>query len=142
MVSKDISNKKYSQRGVFFVISGVTLSSPGWAVGNAEGTILAYWDTNTANTEALAFGAKFKALVGRDPILPLTTHPAYDVSTILLTKVLPDIKGEVTSAAVKAGLLEISNYQGSTGLVTFDKTGAAPIAESAFRLVNGVPAKI
>jgi branched-chain amino acid transport system substrate-binding protein len=112
------------------------------AVGNAEGTILAYWDADTTNGQSKAFEDKFKALVGRGPILPLTTHPAYDATNILLTKVLSNIKGEVTSGAVKTGLLKISNYQGSTGLVSFDKNGAAPIAESAFKLVKGMPTKI
>jgi branched-chain amino acid transport system substrate-binding protein len=112
------------------------------AAGNAEGTIFAYWDADMTNGLAKAFDDKFKALVGRGPILPLTTHPAYDATNILLTKVFPAIKGEITSSAVKSGLLKISNYQGSTGLVTIDKTGAAPIAESAFKLVKGVPTKI
>jgi branched-chain amino acid transport system substrate-binding protein len=112
------------------------------AAGNAEGTIFAYWDADATNGLAKEFDDKFKALVGRGPILPLTTHPAYDVTNILLTKVFPGIKGEITASAVKSGLLKISGYKGSTGLVTVDETGAAPIAESAFMLVNGIPVKI
>jgi branched-chain amino acid transport system substrate-binding protein len=112
------------------------------AVGNAEGTIFAYWDADTTNGEAKSFEDKFKALVGRGPILPLTTHPAYDATNILLKKVLPAIKGEITANAIKSGLLKISNYQGSTGLVTINKNGAAPITESAFKLIKGVPTKI
>jgi branched-chain amino acid transport system substrate-binding protein len=112
------------------------------AEGNAEGTIFAYWDANKNNTEATAFETKFKALVGRGPILPLTTHPAYDATNILLKKVLPMIKGEITAESIKSGLLSISNFQGSTGLVTIDKSGAAPIVESAFKLVKGAPVKI
>ncbi len=112
------------------------------ADGKAEGTTFAYWDADATNGQAAAFDAKFKALVGRGPILPLTTHPAYDATNILLTKVLPGIKGEITASAVKSSLLKISNYQGSTGLVTIDNNGAAPIVESAFKLVKGVPTKI
>lgn len=112
------------------------------AVGNAEGTIFAYWDADKTNGQAKLFEDKFIALVGRGPILPLTTHPAYDVTNILLKKVFVNINGEITASSVKSGLLKIANYQGSTGMVTMNKEGAAPIAESAFRLVKGVPVKI
>lgn len=112
------------------------------AVGGAEGTTFAYWDTDSSNQIAKDFGVKFKAAVGRDPILPLTTHPAYDVVSLLTNKVLPNINGELTAEKISAELLKVSNFQGSTGLITFNKDGSAPIMESAFKLVKGMPVKI
>lgn len=123
-----------------FLTTG-TITSPGAqeaARGNAEGTVLAYWSDDSNNVSAKEFTQKFIAKVGRAPILPLTTHPAYDIIKILTEKILPRTN-ESDIASLKAKLLGIKNYQGITGNVTFAADGTARIKESAWRLVGGIP---
>jgi branched-chain amino acid transport system substrate-binding protein len=111
------------------------------ANGNAEGTLFAYWDASSDNKLAKDFDAKFVQKVGRSPILPLTTHPAYDTMQVLF-KVVGEIKGTVDSDKIANGLLKIKDFQGTTGKISFDNDGGARIKESVFKLVNGLPVKI
>jgi branched-chain amino acid transport system substrate-binding protein len=111
------------------------------AGGNEEDTVFAFWEADAKNQKAKEFNDKFTKLVGRGPILSLTTHPAYDVVKILTDVVLPKTKS-TDADKVKAELLKVVNYEGVTGKVTFSKEGLAPIQEKAFRLMGGVPVKI
>lgn len=127
-----------------FLTTG-TITSPGAqeASGNgAEGTVFAYWEGSKDNEGANEFDAKFTELVGRGPILPLTTHPAYDTLMVLAEEVLPDVSSTSDVDQLKKELLKVQGYKGITGIVSFDKDGAAKIPESVYRLVGGVPVKI
>lgn len=122
-----------------------TITSPGAqeiAQGHAEGTVFAFWDADPNDSGSREFTEKFAKLVGRPPILPLTTHPAYDATGILLKEVFPKIKGQVGADEIKARLLEVRDYQGITGSISINANGAAPIKESVYRLVKGAPVKI
>jgi branched-chain amino acid transport system substrate-binding protein len=122
-----------------------TITSPGAqeaSGGASEGTVFAYWDAESSNVKSQDFVSKFLKLVGRPPILPLTTHPAYDVVSILGEKVLPGLNSDFTVKDLKDKLLNVSGYSGITGTVNFDQNGASPIKESAFKLVKGAPQKI
>lgn len=111
------------------------------AVGNAEGTVLALWDANPDNQKAKTFNDNFVKLVGRNPIFTLTTHPAYDAVKILTDRVLPEVKS-INAKEVRAELLKVSGYEGVTGTVNIDSSGGAPIKESAYRLIKGMPVEI
>ncbi|MDB5259137.1 MAG: Extracellular ligand-binding receptor [Candidatus Taylorbacteria bacterium] len=127
-----------------FLATG-TITSPGAqkaAQGYAEGTLFAYWDASPDNVLAKSFNNKFIASVGRSPILPLTTHPAYDVVNILTQKILPSISGNVDARKIKEGLLGIRSYAGITGEISMGSNGAAPISESIYKLVKGMPVKV
>ncbi len=127
-----------------FLTTG-TITSPGAqqaAKGYAEGTVFAYWDADSNSGAAKAFVDKFTAMVGRPPILPLTTHPAYDTVNILTKLVLPSIKGDLSDSHIRSALLAVKNYNGITGNITVNSNGAAPIRESVYKLVKGVPVKI
>lgn len=122
-----------------------TITSPAAqqaAAGKSEGTIFAYWEASADNEKAKEFENKFVQLVGRSPILPLTTHPAYDTMTILVEEVLPNITGKITADKVKGELLKVTEYQGTTGIISINQDGAAPIKESVFRLMGGLPVKL
>lgn len=126
-----------------FLTTGTITSPPAQeaARGNAEGTVFAYWDADANNAIAKDFLQKFIAKVGRGPILPLTTHPAYDTVKLLAEKILPS-ENENDIAGLKDKILKVKNYQGSTGIINFGSDGAARIKESAWQLVKGVPVKI
>lgn len=129
---------------VQFMTTG-TITSPGaqQASGNgAEGTIFAYWEGSKENSNSVAFEQKFTQVVGRGPILPLTTHPAYDSIMILAKEVLPKVSDLASIDQIKTALLNIQGYQGITGSVSFDQNGAAKIPESVYKLVKSVPVKI
>ncbi len=122
-----------------------TITSPGAqqaSKGAAEGTIFAFWDASGTNSKSNEFTNKFKTLVGRPPILPLTTHPAYDVIKVLTERVLPRMPDELGAKEIGTELLKVSGYEGTTGTITFNSAGGAPIKESAYRLVSGTPQKI
>jgi branched-chain amino acid transport system substrate-binding protein len=126
-----------------FMTTG-TITSPGAqeaARGYAEGTLFAFWDASSDNLGAQSLTSTFTKLVGRPPIFPLTTHPAYDAVTVLTTQVLPGINGDITAEKIRAGLLSVKGYKGVTGTITIDSNGAAPIQESVYKLVNGAPVK-
>jgi branched-chain amino acid transport system substrate-binding protein len=111
------------------------------ANGNAEGTVFAFWDVDANNQKAKDFNDKFVKLVGRGPILSLTTHPAYDAVKILTDIVIPKT-GTSDIEKIKKELLKVSGYGGVTGKVTFTSNGGATIKELAFKLVNGAPSVI
>lgn len=107
--------------------------------GNAEGTVFAYWEKSPDNKLAKDFENKFVALVGRPPILPLTTHPAYDTLKVLFEKVLPL---STDTDKIRENLLKVRGYNGTTGQINFEDDGGARIPESVYKLVNGAPVKI
>jgi branched-chain amino acid transport system substrate-binding protein len=122
-----------------------TITSPGAqqaAAGNAEGTIFAFWDADPTSAVSKSFIEKFMVTAGRPPILPLTTHPAYDTIKILTDVVLPEVSDDIDSDEVVDELLDVQGYDGITGEVNFNENGGAPIKESAYKLVNGAPVKI
>ena len=125
-----------------FMATG-TITSPGLqesSGGAAEGTLFAYWEPSSENRIARAFEEKFVAKAGRPPILPLTTHPAYDTMKVLTEKVLPSAvrfpKSE-QAIAVKQALIGVRGFAGKTGEITMGIDGAVRIKESVFRLEGG-----
>lgn len=124
-----------------FMATG-TVTSPGLqqaSQGAAEGTVFAYWEPATGNATSNEFESKFISLVGRPPILPLTTHPAYD-AMLMLKEALSGTEGD--AEAIKQQLYAIRNIQGTTGEITMDSDGAVRIKENAFRLEGGKPVPI
>jgi len=131
-----------------FMATG-TVTSPGLqqaSHGAAEGTIFAYWEPAADNSLSKEFEAKFVSLVGRPPILPLTTHPAYDSMQVLIKNSLPQSVKRVDRTervdAIRRGLYSTKRFEGTTGEITMDSDGAVRIKESAFRLENGRPVLI
>lgn len=127
-----------------FLTTG-TITSPNAqkaSSGASEGTVFAYWEANPNNQLAKKFEDEFVAKVGRKPILPLTTHPAYDTMKVLLSKVLPGISGNLTDVKIKDALLKVKGYQGVTGEINMDSDGGVRIKEAVFKLVNGLPVKL
>lgn len=129
-----------------FMATG-TITSPGLqesSGGAAEGTLFAYWEPSSENALAKAFEEKFAAKAGRPPILPLTTHPAYDTMKVLTEKVLPSAarfpKSE-QAIAVKQALIGVNGYLGTTGEITMGIDGAVRIKETVFKLEGGKPVK-
>lgn len=124
-----------------FYTTGTITSPPAQeaASGYAEGTLFAYWESSESNHLAQEFEAKFIEKVGRGAILPLTTHPAYDTAKVLFEEVFADINGAITEGKIRNELLDVQNYQGTTGMISFEKDGGARIPESIFRLVGGLP---
>ncbi|EKD23634.1 MAG: Extracellular ligand-binding receptor [uncultured bacterium] len=127
-----------------FLATGTITSPPAQqaAEGAAEGTVFAYWEASADNALAKAFEGKFVAVVGRGPILPLTTHPAYDTTKLLLEVVFPNISAKMNVNDIKKELLSVKGYMGTTGEISMDAMGAARIKESVFKLVNGAPVKL
>ncbi len=124
-----------------FMATG-TVTSPGLqqaSGGTAEGTIFAYWEPAGDSPFAKAFEAKFIEKVGRPPILPLTTHPAYD-SMLMLNKALSGTGGDIE--AIKQGIYATKSLTGTTGVITVDADGAVRIKESAFMLKQGRPVRL
>ncbi len=127
-----------------FLTTG-TITSPGAqsaAKGAAEGTVFAFWGPDQDNTASKTLIDKFSQLVGRPPIFPLTTHPAYDTIKILTDKILPAVADNMTANAINKELLQVQNYKGVSGNISIQKDGGARIIESAWKLVDGQPVKI
>jgi branched-chain amino acid transport system substrate-binding protein len=126
-----------------FMTTGTITSPPlqEAANGYAEGALFAYWESSKDNELAKQFEDKFIESVGRPPILPLTTHPAYD-TLMVLADVFANIKGQITDDKIRTELLKVKNYAGVTGIISFDDDGGARIKESVFKLVNGMPVRV
>lgn len=107
--------------------------------GAAEGTIFAYWESRQDNTLARAFEATFVQKVGRPPILPLTTHPAYD-AMLMIKQALPGTGGRTD--AIRNKLYAIRELAGTTGDITMPPDGGVFIKESTFILKQGKPVKL
>ncbi len=128
-----------------FMATG-TVTSPGLqqaSQGAAEGTVFAYWEPGADNALSKELEAKFVSLVGRPPILPLTTHPAYDAMQVLIENVLPSAVKEADRnnriEVITQRLYATKDFAGTTGSITMDADGAVRIKEHAFRLESGKP---
>jgi len=104
--------------------------------GTSDGVVFAYWKASESNQLAKDFEEKFVERVGRPPILPLTTHPAYDTMRILLDDAIPGADG---IDQVKQQLYGVQERQGTTGDISIGPDGGHFIRESVFRLVDGAP---
>jgi ABC-type branched-subunit amino acid transport system substrate-binding protein len=138
-----IAMKQARELGVtsLFMATG-TITSPGLqeaSGGAAEGAIFAFWLPSSENSVAKAFEEKFAAKVGRPPILPLTTHPAYD-AMLALKEALPGaVKAEDFVATLKEKLYATHGIPGTTGEIAMAPDGGMRIKESVFRLDRGTP---
>lgn len=109
------------------------------ANGAAEGTIFTYWQAPSGNALTTAFLTKFEAKAGRKPILDLATLPTYDAINVV-AKALSENGGKVDS--VGPALLKIKNYNGITGMASFEADHSARVKESLFKLVGGKAVKL
>jgi len=130
-------------RAPFFTTGTITSpSAQEAAAGAAEGTVFAFWEGSPDNMDAVSFVETFTTKVGRGPILPLTTHPAYDTIGVIATKVLPTISTNMSDDTLRRALLAVRDYQGITGTISMDTDGGARIKESAYQLKDGKPVRI
>lgn len=126
-------------RGQFFMPGTVTSPSLQEAAqGNAEGTILAFWNAPENNEITKKFDEEFMARQGRRPILDLATYPSYDAVKVIA---LALEKGE-SASSVRDELLKIKGFDGVTGKVSFSQDRSASIFESAHELKEGRPVLI
>jgi branched-chain amino acid transport system substrate-binding protein len=125
-------------RGQFYTTG--TITSPPLqqaAQGHAEGTIFAFWDAPKTEGSAAAFTNKFIAKKERPVILDFASYPTYDA--IKVWAVAANNANSTDVNKVKKELLKINNYQGVTGMISFQPDGSVRIKESAYILTNGIP---
>ncbi|HLC32761.1 MAG TPA: ABC transporter substrate-binding protein [Candidatus Nanoarchaeia archaeon] len=119
----------------FFATGTVTSPSLQQAsAGAVQGTVFGYWESSADNPNGAEFERKFQTLVGRPPILPLTTHPAYDAARLVIAA---SQQGSLVS-----GLYKTNKFEGAVGTVSMDSDGTIKIPERAFKLENGKPVPI
>lgn len=124
-----------------FLMPG-TANSPAlqkMAKGAEEGTIFTYWQAPTGNASASEFMSKFEAKVGRKPILDLCTLPTYDAVKII-ANALSKNGGKIDSLG--ASLLTVKNYNGITGMASFESDRSSRVKESLYRLEKGQAVKL
>jgi branched-chain amino acid transport system substrate-binding protein len=120
----------------FYTIGSIM--SPGFqklANGAAEGAIVSFW--RTPQSEAYqAFLKSFNTTYGHSPLLELAAIPAYDAARIL-TAALPSSysdQGDLSITKLQHNIYQIRNYQGLSGLISFDSDGAVrTISERLYR---------
>lgn len=122
-----------------FYTTGTVTSPPlqEAAMGNAEGTIFAFWNAPKSQEPTKSFTEKFIAKQGRPVILDFAAYPTYDAVNVIALAI--DNAGSVEVNKVKSELLKIQDYDGVTGDISFASDGSVRIRESAFVLENSLP---
>ena len=122
-----------------FYTTGTVTSPPlqESSLGNAEGTIFAYWEASKNIDPSKTFTQKFIEKQGRPAILDLATYPTYDVVNVLAKAIN---NAESTNVdKVKKELLNVQGFNGVTGEISFAPDGSVRIKEYAYILKNGIP---
>lgn len=116
-----------------------TFTSPGLqkaSAGTSENALIAFWDAPKDKEPAKSFAAEFAKEQGRPAILDLACYPTYDAVNVIAAAIS---KGSTNIDDIKLNLLQIKDFSGVTGPITFAADRSVKIAESIHILKKGIP---
>ncbi len=116
-----------------------TFTSPGLqkaSAGASENSLIAFWDAPKDKEPAKSFTAEFAKKQGRPAIFDLACYPTYDAVNVIAEAIS---KGSSNVNDIKQNLLQIKDFAGVTGVVTFSADRSVKIPESIHILKNGIP---
>jgi branched-chain amino acid transport system substrate-binding protein len=124
-----------------------TSTSPGFQdlAGTAlEGTFFPNWQA-PRNEKFETFLGKFRAKVGREPYMEISTIPSYDIAQLIvngLQRGALKADGQVDMPRLRSYFYSLKNYQGLSGAITVDPDGITRSFPVFLKVWNGGKAQV